>query len=153
MKVTAELVGLALAVTLLPAAVALSQAPPEANEDESKVPPYTLPDPLVLADGRKVSDARTWTSERRPELLRLFETHVYGRTPAGGPRPRFEVVKTDPSALGGRATRKDVAIVFGQGAAARRMDLLLYLPNGAKAPAPVFLGLNFQRNDAVKWPV
>jgi hypothetical protein len=153
MKLTGKLVGVALSVALLPAAGALSQAPPEANEDESKVPPYTLPDPLVLADGRKVSDARMWTGERRPELLRLFETHVYGRTPSGGPRPRFEVVKTDPSALGGRATRKDVAIVFGQGAAARRMDLLLYLPNGAKAPAPVFLGLNFQRNDAVKWPV
>jgi hypothetical protein len=153
MKLTGPLVGLALSIALLPAAGALSQAPPEANEDESKVPPYTLPDPLVLADGRKVSDARTWTGERRPELVKLFETHVYGRTPAGGPRPRFEVVKTDPSALGGRATRKDVAIVFGQGAAARRMDLLLYLPNGAKAPAPVFLGLNFDRNDAVKWPV
>ena len=37
-------------------------------------------------------------------MLRLFETHVYGRTPSGGPRPRFEVVKTDPSALGGRET-------------------------------------------------
>ena len=153
MTLTRPLVGLALSVALLPAAGALSQAPPEANEDESKVPPYTLPDPLVLADGRKVSDARTWTSERRPELLRLFETHVYGRTPAGGPRPRFEVVKTDRSALGGKATRKDVAIVFGEGAAARRMDLLVYLPNSAKGPAPMFLGLNFQRNDAVKWPV
>ena len=85
MKLTVPLVGLAIAVALLPAAGALSQAPPEANEDESKVPPYTLPDPLVLADGRKVTDAQMWTSERRPELLRLFETHVYGRTPAGGP--------------------------------------------------------------------
>ena len=65
MKLTGPLVGLALSVALLPAAGALSQAPPEANEDESKVPPYTLPDPLVVADGRKVSDARMWTSERR----------------------------------------------------------------------------------------
>jgi len=153
MKPTRPIVGLVFSVALLPVAGALSQAPPDANEDESKVPPYTLPDPLVLADGRKVTDAKTWTSERRPELLRLFETHVYGRTPAGGPRPRFEVGKTDASALGGRATRKEIAIVFGQGAAARRMDLLLYLPSGAKGPAPVFLGLNFQRNDAVKWPV
>lgn len=124
-----------------------------AIEDESKVPPYVLPDPLVLADGGKVTDARTWTGKRRLELLRLFETHVYGRTPAGGPRPRFQVTKTDPSALGGRATRKDVAITFGEGAAARRTELLVYLPNSAPGPAPVFLGLNFQRNDAVKWPV
>ena len=50
-----------IAAALLPAAGALSQAPPEGNEDESKVPPYTLPDPLVLADGKKVGDAKTWT--------------------------------------------------------------------------------------------
>ena len=125
----------------------------EAIEDESKVPPYVLPDPLVLADGRRVADERTWTEKRRPELLRLFEMHVYGRTPSGGPRPRFQVTSTDSSALGGRATRKDVAITFGDGAAARRLDLLVYLPNAARGRAPVFLGLNFQRNDAVKWPV
>src|SRR5438874_7304377 len=90
----------------------------EANEDESKVPPYTLPDPLVLADGKKVSDAKTWTDKRRPELLRLFESQVYGRTPAGGPRPRFRVGRTDAAALGGRASRREVAITFGEGAGA-----------------------------------
>jgi len=154
MKPARALVGLAvLSAAFLPAPGAPSQAPPGANEDESKVPPYILPDPLVLADGRKVTDAHTWIEQRRPELLRLFETHVYGRTPAGGPKPRFQVMKTDRAALGGRATRKDVAITFGDGAAARRMELLVYLPNTPRAPAPVFLGLNFQRNDAVKWPV
>jgi hypothetical protein len=152
MKVTGTLLVVAFSVALLTAAGALSQAPP-ANEDESKVPPYTLPDPLVLADGRKVSDARTWTGQRRPELLRLFETHVYGRTPAGGPKAIFQVTKTDPVALGGKATRKDVSIVFGDGAAARRMSLVLYVPNGARGPAPAFLGLNFQRNDEIKWPL
>jgi hypothetical protein len=144
---------LGIALAALAAVVPPAGWSQEAIEDESKVPAYVLPDPLVLASGRKVTDARTWTGKRRPELLRLFETHVYGRTPSGGPRPRFEVVKTDPSALGGKATRKEVAIVFGDGAAARRMDLLVYLPNSAKAPTPVFLGLNFQRNDAVQWPV
>ena len=133
-------------------ALALAAQPP-AIEDEAKVPPYVLPDPLVLADGRKVADARTWTEKRRPELLRLFETHVYGRTPAGGPKARFQVTKTDPSALGGRATRKDVAITFGDGAAARRLNLLVYLPRKPRRPAPVFLGLSFQPNDALKWPV
>jgi hypothetical protein len=33
------------------------------------------------------------------------------------------------------------------------LDLLVYLPNAPRTPVPVFLGLNFQRNDAVKWPV
>ena len=153
MKPARALIGIAvLSAAFLPALGALAQAPPEANEDESKVPPYTLPDPLVLADGKKVADARTWTEKRRPELLRLFETHVYGRTPAGGPKPRFQVTKTDQAALGGRATRKDVAITFGEGAAARRLDLVVYVPN-TRAPAPLFLGLNFQRNGEVKWPI
>src|SRR2546425_9099649 len=108
MKPARALIGVAvLSAALLPA---LGAQTPEANEDESKVPPYVLPDPLVLADGRKVTDARTWREKRRPELLRLFETHVYGRTPAGGPKPPFPVMKTDRSPLGGPAPRKDRAI-------------------------------------------
>jgi hypothetical protein len=124
-------------------------APPPPIEDESKVPPYTLPDPLLRADGRRVAHAREWTGERRPELLRLFESHVYGRTPAAVPRPRYTVRATDRSALGGRATRREVEIAFGEGAQARRLDLLVYLPRDARGPVPVFLGLNFQGNHAV----
>ena len=32
------------------------------NYDESKVPAYTLPDPLVLNDGTPVTDAASWTA-------------------------------------------------------------------------------------------
>ena len=53
-------------------------APAPAITDESKVPPYTLPDPLVCADGTVVRDAATWTAKRRPELLELFAVHEYG---------------------------------------------------------------------------
>src|SRR5438105_4651704 len=48
--------------------------PPDALYDESKVPQYTLPDPLVMGNGRREKDSKTWTSQRRPELLKLFET-------------------------------------------------------------------------------
>ena len=44
----------------------------EANYDEAKVLPYTLPDPLVLANGDHVTDSETWRTRRRPELLKLF---------------------------------------------------------------------------------
>ena len=37
---------------------------PGTNSDESKVPPYTLPDPLVCLDGAKVTDAKTWMEKR-----------------------------------------------------------------------------------------
>jgi hypothetical protein len=58
----------------------LAAIPPTISE-ESKVPPYTLPDPLVCADGRKVTDAKTWNEVRRPEVFRLVEENMFGRTP------------------------------------------------------------------------
>ena len=35
------------------------------NYDEAKVAPFTLPDPLVLADGKPVRDRQTWVKQRR----------------------------------------------------------------------------------------
>ena len=39
-----------------------------------------LPDPLVFEDGRRVTTRAEWRA-RRKELLALFSTHVYGRSP------------------------------------------------------------------------
>ena len=50
----------------------------DVNYDEAKVPPYQLPDPLLTAGGERVTTPRMWFEQRRPELLRLFETNVYG---------------------------------------------------------------------------
>src|SRR5688572_23251069 len=55
------------------------------NYDETKVPPYTLPDPLVLLNGKPVKNADTWRRERRPEIMRLYETEIFGRVPASAP--------------------------------------------------------------------
>jgi hypothetical protein len=123
---------------------------PDTNYDESKVPSYTLPDPLVMANGDKVRTAEDWTSKRRPEILRLFETQMYGKAPG---RPRalaFRVTSQDKSALGGKATRKEVAVLFAGKPDGPRMDLLIYVPNGAKKPVPAFLGLNFDGNHGVQ---
>ena len=100
------------------------------NLDESKVGPYTLPDPLLLADGRKVVTSAQWNQERRPELLHLFETHVYGKVPepAKPIQPRFLVKSEDQQALGGTAIRREVSIVFSEKPDGPRIDLLLYLP-------------------------
>lgn len=45
------------------------QAPNGANSDESKVPPYTLPDPLTLSNGKKVTDAKIWWNNAGQKLL------------------------------------------------------------------------------------
>ena len=49
-------------------------APNAANTDESKASPYTsLPDPLILKNGKKVTDAKTWRNKRRPEIADYFD--------------------------------------------------------------------------------
>jgi hypothetical protein len=128
----------------------VAQAQPKAaNYDESKIPAYTLPDPLVMADGAKITDAKAWRDKRRPEVLKLFETHVYGRSPGRPPQMTFEVTSLDKRALGGKATRKEISVYFHGQKDGPKMDMLIYLPNTASKPVPGFVGLNFDGNHAV----
>jgi hypothetical protein len=121
------------------------------NIDESKVPEYTLPDPLVMANGRKVVDAADWREHRRPEILKLFERFVYGKAPCGRPDDMtFEVRSVVKDALDGKATRKEVRVHFTKDLNGPKMDILIYLPNAATKPVPMFLGLNFKGNHAVQ---
>ncbi len=123
--------------------------PPGANYDESKVPAYTLPDPLLTAAGEKVTTSEEWRTERRPEVLRLFENQVYGRTPGKPSDMTFKVTSVDENALGGEAVRKEVSVYFSKDKSGPRMDLLIYLPRSAKKPVPVFVGLNFGGNQTI----
>jgi hypothetical protein len=123
--------------------------PKDANYDESKVPQYELPDPLVLSNGQRVTDAKTWRNERRPEILELFRTHVYGKSPGRPEKMKFETTSEDRQALGGKAVRKEVSVYFNGDKSGPRMDILMYLPAEAKAPVPLFLGLNFGGNHAI----
>lgn len=118
------------------------------NLDESKVPPYTLPDPLTFANGSPVKNAADW-QKRRAEILEMAEREMYGRSPARPNAMTFQVFDTDPRALGGKATRKQIRILFTGKSTDPYMDLLLYIPNGATKPVPTILGLNFWGNHAI----
>jgi hypothetical protein len=110
------------------------------NYDESRVGSYTLPDPLVLADGTKVRDAKTWQRVRRPEIVRLYESEIFGRVPATAPRVAWKVVgDTKGDAL---VTVKHVDGVIG-GAETPRIRLTLYTPAKITRHVPVILLLNF----------
>jgi hypothetical protein len=113
------------------------------NYDEAKVRSYTLPDPLVLAGGKAVRNARTWQNERRPEILRLYETEIYGRIPANAPTVKWEVTETDPQARGGRAVMKRIVGALAQTAAAPQIKVTLYTPVSATRPVPIILLVNF----------
>jgi hypothetical protein len=131
---------------LIAAALLLGQRPAP-NYDEAKVPKYTLPDPLVLRNGERVRDAKTWMERRRPEILELYRSEFFGRSPARPASLYFEVASNE-KALGGKAVRKRVT-VWLVGRDGPKMDLLLYLPADAKKPSPVFLGLGFVGNHTV----
>ncbi|GAB3552642.1 acetylxylan esterase [Spirosoma fluminis] len=121
---------------------------PVFNYDEAKVGSYTLPDPLLAANGKRITTKTEWKS-RRTELLNLFADNVYGKTPTQRVRLRFQTTHTNPNALGGRAIRKQVSIFFADYPKLPSIDVLLYIPKAAKQPVPVFLGLNFCGNHCV----
>jgi len=137
------------------AAVLLSNASaqhvPGYNYDESKIPAYTLLDPLTLANGKPVTSKVVWWKQRRPEIFHLFEKNAYGVTPANAKLPlRAKLIETDSHALGGLAIRKQIDIYFtASGAGGMKMRMLLYLPVHAKGRSPVVLGLNFGGNQTV----
>jgi hypothetical protein len=123
--------------------------PEDVNYDEAKVPPYTLPDPLVMVSGQRVASARMWMEKRRPELLRLFQENVYGRSPGRPSRVAYQLNSVDGQALAGKAVRKEVSVYFSDKKDGQAMHVLIYLPKGARKPAPMFLGLNFSGNQGV----
>ncbi|MDT8302033.1 MAG: hypothetical protein RQ760_11160 [Sedimentisphaerales bacterium] len=128
----------------------LSKPGSETNYSEEKVPKYTLPNPLRLSDGSRVTDARTWLMKRRPEILELFRKYVYGRAPIARPENMsFEVFDLEKKALGGLATRKQVTVNFTGKKDGPTMDILIYLPNASKKPAATFVLLNFGGNHTI----
>jgi hypothetical protein len=125
------------------------RTPDEPLYDEPQVPSYTLPDPLIFADGTPVTDPDDWLSLRHPELLARFEHHVYGRAPGRPEELRFEVESRVDDALNGNAIRKEIAIHLSNQPNSPLMRLLLYLPAEITGPVPVFVGLNFFGNHTI----
>lgn len=111
--------------------------------DEAKVPKFTLPEALAMRGGEPVRDSKSWNSGRRPEILAMYETEVFGKSPAKPAKLTYEVKALEKGALGGKADRKLVTVYFGGTRGGPKMDLLMYLPAGAKKAVPVFLGLSF----------
>lgn len=118
--------------------------------DESLVPEYTLPDPLLKADGTRVATAFEWMTSQRAKILDMFKKYEYGEIL---PRPEkmwFELLTQKDDALDGVAIRREIRIhvAMANGREAS-FDMLLYLPKEAlEKPVPAFLGLNFKGNHA-----
>ncbi len=120
----------------------------EPNYDESKVPLFEAPDPLISFKGEQISDSLAWEKKRRPELLRFFEQKVYGEVPETLDAFSFKLLEQSDEAYEGKARRKQIEISLRKNNSVLTFTLLLYLPKG-KINAPVFLGYNFHGNHTV----
>jgi hypothetical protein len=131
--------------------LAFAQFPADtANESETNVIPYTLPDPLMMPDGKRVENADQWMKIQRPYLYHLFEENVYGRYPTQKLTARYQVREESRIALEGDAIRKQIRIFLKPRDTSVHIDVLMYLPANAKGPVPVFLGLNFKGNATIQ---
>jgi hypothetical protein len=148
-------IGAALGAVLILAGLAISrtQIAPRSivagipvNYDEEKVGNYALPDPLTLANGKRVRDARSWNQLRRPEIVRLFEENQFGRSPGRPAGMSFEVFEKGAPAFDGKAIRRQVTIYFSPDKTGPKMDLLIYLPASAGKPVPLLLNMSFTAN-------
>jgi hypothetical protein len=111
------------------------------NYDETKIKPYTLPDPLVFTDGRRVTGADAW-KRRREELIRVYEAQIFGRIPADAPKVTWTKVPT-PGTFPGDTGMTFVTAQIGSGADAPRMALTVNYPPNVQHPVPMILALQF----------
>ncbi len=120
------------------------------NYDESMVGHYTLPDVLTAANGQKITTRKAWEQTRRPQILSLFEEHVYGQMPKKYDRLEYSITNEDKKAMNGKAHLKEVELVAHNNGKSVRINLVLFVPTNARQPAPAFLLINnrSQRNTA-----
>jgi hypothetical protein len=119
----------------------------KANYDESAVPDYSLPDPLIFENGIQVKNINDWQT-RRAEILALFEDHVYGISPSWKGEIIPEVLSSNSDALSGNAKVQEIKLTLKNGMKQHSMNILLFLPKSVRK-APVFLGYNFNGNHTV----
>lgn len=119
------------------------------NYDEALVGSYTLPDPLTLQNGNKVTDADSWLTKRRPEIIRFYEENQFGKAPLAPTDLSFNVFDKGTLVFNGTAIRKQVTIYFTKDTSVHKMELLIYLPAKATKPSPVLLNLSFSTNSNV----
>ncbi|MEM1294511.1 MAG: acetylxylan esterase [Verrucomicrobiota bacterium] len=123
--------------------LALISFPSQAeNWPEPEKLPASAALPDVLAGAESPAE---WRSQRRSEILRLFEHYVYGRSPE---LPKLKDIRVQTrlkkEMFGGKGILREMVINYPP-EGAPPLHLLLALPK-QKQPVPAFVGLNFAGN-------
>lgn len=123
-------------------------APNHANYDESVANPCpTLPDVLTTKAGKKVTTAEMWWKQRRPELIKDFETEIYGKQPAKTPNVTWTAKITDREFVGripviarqfvGHVDNSEYPLINVD------INMVLVTPANVKGPVPVLIMFGF----------
>ena len=119
-----------------------SQRRKEFNYQESKVPDFQLPDPLVSQAGKPIVTAADWGQSRREELMSLFRNEVYGQRPEVNYTLTFEQVEEQKDVWDGVATGRSMVAVVGIGDQQYKFPFVLFIPNGVEGPVPAVIHIN-----------
>jgi hypothetical protein len=126
-------------------------APDAANQNESKVRKYMLPDPLISDNGKKIATKKEWTELRRPEILEHFDKEVYGRVPANIPRVTWKILAVKDTLVGTYKVREKTltGVVDNTSHPGIKVEIELVVGTPAEAtqPVPVVLEFGF-----IRWP-
>lgn len=107
----------------------------------SRVEPCSLPDMFLSETGKRISTVDEWERIRRPEILRWFESNMYGIRPVDRPDGlTFAPIGQDEMRVDCDALCKRVRIGYRGKLGEGGFNVLAYIPTAArKRPVPAFL--------------
>ena len=110
----------------------------------------SLPDPLIMADGRPVTSAAQWAA-RRQEMQGIIEYYAIGHAP---PPPSAVIGReiASRSLLHGTVLCRLVHCAWGPGNAIG-FDIEIFIPNGVGGPLPTIVQPAFAPNLTLAQPV
>ena len=118
--------------------------------DLKNLNPFPIPHVLDRIDKKgKITTAQEWNNVERKQILEFYDKEVYGAIP---PRPdsmNFELLESSDNAMGGIAERRQYRITVSAKYGSREINVLFYMPKGAKKDVPTFVYTNFAGNYAL----
>lgn len=119
-------------------------APNAANYNEALANPYpVLPDALTLKNGKKVTTADVWWTQRRPEIVEDMEREVYGRLPRAIPSVTWSVIMSEREFVNRIPVMAKQLIGHVDNAAYPLINvniaMTVVVPAEAKGPVPVLM--------------
>ncbi|MGV3766242.1 MAG: hypothetical protein ACO1NW_08960 [Chitinophagaceae bacterium] len=125
---------------------------PSANEADSNHANYEealanpcpqLPDAFILKNGKKITTAQQWWSQRRSEIVSDFESEVYGKIPAHVPAIQWTTKITDHEFVGRIPVIARQVVGVADNSAYPlidvRINMVVVVPRNVKGPVPLLI--------------